>query len=65
MGRACPSFTLLGRPSSSSFGGTLVVFGVGGRGVVDRRLLGGGSPRYLVDGFLLSAIAKEGFRKYE
>ena len=55
VGRGWPPFNLLGIASSASATGD-AAFGLGAGGDVDKRRLGGGSPRYLVDGFLRSDI---------
>lgn len=47
------SFTFTGSPSSTGSDGP---GGGGGEVGVSRRFLGGGSPRFRVDGFLFSAI---------
>ena len=56
MGSFWLSFNLVGRSSSISIVGE-TAFGLGGGGEAEIRFLGGGSPRYLVDGFLRSDIS--------
>ena len=55
MGRLWLSFNLVGRCMFISIVGDTAL-GLSGGGEVEMRLLGGGSPRYLVDGFLRSDI---------
>ena len=55
MGKLWLSFNLVGRSSFISVVEDAAL-GLGGGGEVEMRLLGGGSPRYLVDGFLRSDI---------